>query len=199
MARIAIFTDEPGWHGARLRQAFVDQGYACEYVSLTECRLTTESSVLPVLIPGFEQTLPDAVFVRGVPGGSLEEVVFYLDILHALQALNIPVYNDGRAVERSVDKGMTSFLLRAAGLPTPLRCRSTRSVASNAAMSIRQTLCSPFHAGIQMFSSLQFYAIITNSIAGVIGNGRLSRSMRDCCANSPIPTSRENMESNSMN
>ncbi len=119
MDRIAIFTDEPGWHGARLRQAFVDQGYACEYVSLTECRLTTESSELPVLIPGFEQTLPDAVFVRGVPGGSLEEVVFYLDILHALQALNIPVYNDGRAVERSVDKGMTSFLLRAAGLPTP--------------------------------------------------------------------------------
>jgi len=88
-------------------------------VSLTECRLTTESSALPVFIPGFELALPDAVFVRGVPGGSLEEVVFYLDILHALQSLKIPVYNDGRAVERSVDKGMTSFLLRATGLPTP--------------------------------------------------------------------------------
>ncbi len=88
-------------------------------MSLTECRLTTESSALPVFIPGFELALPDAVFVRGVPGGSLEEVVFYLDILHALQSLKIPVYNDGRAVERSVDKGMTSFLLRATGLPTP--------------------------------------------------------------------------------
>jgi len=33
--------------------------------------------------------------------------------------MNIPVYNDGHAVERSVDKGMTSFLLHQAGLPTP--------------------------------------------------------------------------------
>ncbi len=74
---------------------------------------------IPVVIPGYEQALPDAVFVRGVPGGSLEEVVLYLDILHALKLMNIPVYNDGRAIERSVDKGMTSFLLRNAGLPTP--------------------------------------------------------------------------------
>ena len=64
--------------------------------------------------------MPDAAFVRGVPGGSLEEVVFYLDILHALKVLGVPVYNDGRAVERSVDKGMTSFLLHHAGLPTPV-------------------------------------------------------------------------------
>jgi len=63
--------------------------------------------------------MPDAAFVRGVPGGSLEEVVFYLDVLHALKSAGIPVYNDGRAVERSVDKGMTSFLLNHAGLPTP--------------------------------------------------------------------------------
>ncbi len=75
---------------------------------------------LPIVIPGFEQTLPDAAFVRGVPGGSLEEVVFYLDILHALKLAGVPVYNDGRAVERSVDKGMTTFLLHRAGLPTPV-------------------------------------------------------------------------------
>jgi RimK family alpha-L-glutamate ligase len=60
------------------------------------------------------------VFVRGVPGGSLQEVILYLDFLHALKTLNIPVYNDGRAIERSVDKGMTSFLLHNAGLSTPL-------------------------------------------------------------------------------
>ena len=58
--------------------------------------------------------------MRGVPGGSLEEVVLYLDFLHALKLMKVPVYNDGHAVERSVDKGMTSFLLQNAGLPTPL-------------------------------------------------------------------------------
>jgi RimK family alpha-L-glutamate ligase len=70
-------------------------------------------------LPGFGDRLPDGVFVRGVPGGSLEQVVFYLDVLHALKLLGVPVYNDGRAVERTVDKGMTSFLLRRAGIPTP--------------------------------------------------------------------------------
>lgn len=119
MGRIAIFTDDPGWHGARLREAFAQRGFSAEYVSLTACRLLVEPGRLPLHIPGFEHALPDAAFVRGVPGGSLQEVVFYLDILHALKALEIPVYNDAHAIERSVDKAMTSFLLQQAGLPTP--------------------------------------------------------------------------------
>jgi len=120
MGRIVIFTDEPGWHGKQLMQAFACLGYSSDYVSLTDCSFRIESGHLPIAIPGFERKLPDAVFVRGVPGGSLEEVVLYLDILHALKAMGVPVYNDGHAIERSVDKGMTSFLLHHAGLPTPL-------------------------------------------------------------------------------
>ena len=120
MGRIAIFTDDPGWHGKQLRLAFASRGYACEYVSLTECEISLTSSGLPIAIPGFENTMPDAVFVRGVPGGSLQEVVFYLDILHALKVMGIPVYNHGYAIEKSVDKGMTSFLLKNAGLNTPV-------------------------------------------------------------------------------
>lgn len=114
---VAIFTDDPGWHGKQLQRAFADLGYQSQTVSLTECRI--QIGLEPAIqIPGFPG-LPEAVFVRGVPGGSLEEVIFYLDILHGLQALGVPVYNDGRAIERSVDKAMTSFLLQQAGLPTP--------------------------------------------------------------------------------
>jgi len=119
LGRIALFTDDPGWHGRQLTQAFADKGYQSTYVSLTECRLQIGDAYPPIKIPQFEDCLPDAVFVRGVPGGSLEEVVFYLDILHALQILNIPVYNNGRAIERSVDKAMTSFLLELNHIPTP--------------------------------------------------------------------------------
>jgi RimK family alpha-L-glutamate ligase len=118
-ARVAIFTDDPGWHGAQLRRAFAGQGYSGEYVSLTTCRIDLSGDTPPIQIPGFEASLPDGVFVRGVPGGSLEEVVFCLDVLHALQELGVTVYNDARAIERTVDKGMTSFLLRRNGIPTP--------------------------------------------------------------------------------
>ena len=53
MGRIAIFTDDPGWHGKQLRLAFANRGYTSEYVSLTECKLQLDSEGLPVLIPGF--------------------------------------------------------------------------------------------------------------------------------------------------
>lgn len=119
MKKIAIFTDDPGWHGRQLQQAFLGRGYQASFVSLTQCQLVLTSDAIPIVIPGFEQSLPEAVFVRGVPGGSLEEVIFYLDILHALKMLGVPVYNDAQAIERSVDKGMTSFLLQRHGIPTP--------------------------------------------------------------------------------
>lgn len=116
--RIAIFTDDPGWHGARLREAFKQYGCVSEFVSLQKCGFEVDGEGHALVIPGFE-VLPDGVFVRGVPGGTLEQVVLYLDILHALKHLGVCVYNDGRAIERSVDKGMTSFLLHTAGIPTP--------------------------------------------------------------------------------
>ena len=125
MKKIAIITDDPGWHGKELHLAFEAKDFQCINVSLTQCSINVgnadnnKKSKHGIHIAGFENDLPDGVFVRGIPGGTLEEVVFYLDILHALQELNILVYNNARAIERSVDKGMTSFLLHQAGIATP--------------------------------------------------------------------------------
>ncbi|MGH8578054.1 MAG: ATP-grasp domain-containing protein, partial [Gammaproteobacteria bacterium] len=115
---IAIVTDEPGWHGAELKRALAARGYAGRYVSLTECHIDL-GAPHSVVIPGFEAGLPAGVFVRGVPGGSLEQVTLRLDVLHILKALGVVVYNDARAIERTVDKAMTSVLLRQSGVPTP--------------------------------------------------------------------------------
>ena len=136
--RVAIVTDDPGWHGTRLRRAFKARGIDAQYVSLAQCRLDIGSARLPVRLPGFEAALPDAVFVRGVPGGSLEQVIVRLDVLHALRELGVPVYNDARAIERSVDKAMTSFLLRLGGLPTPPTW-VTENIADARAIVLRET------------------------------------------------------------
>ena len=117
--KIAIFTDDAGWHGKQLQKAFKKLGYDSVFVSLKQCCFNLKSPELPIFIPEFEDELPGAAFVRGVPGGSLEEVILYLDFLHALKIMGIPVYNDANAIERSVDKAMTSFLLHHAGLKTP--------------------------------------------------------------------------------
>jgi RimK family alpha-L-glutamate ligase len=136
--RVAIITDDPGWHGARLRRAFQAREGEVRYASLRDCRIDLQRGCGGLWIPGFEERLPDGVFVRGVPGGTLEQVVLRLDVLHALRAAGIPVYNDGRAIERTVDKGMTTFLLARAGLPTPPTC-VTESAADARAFLRRET------------------------------------------------------------
>lgn len=114
----ALISDTPGWHCRQLEDAFAAHRCAVKTVALNDCTISTESGV-GIQMPGFIDRLPDGVFVRGVPAGSLESVVFYLDILHGLARLGVHVYNDASMVERSVDKAMTSFLLRNAGIATP--------------------------------------------------------------------------------
>jgi RimK family alpha-L-glutamate ligase len=136
--RIPVFTDDPGWHGKRLSKAFATRGREAVFVSLKECHLDLTPGKAGVHIPGFDH-LPDGVFVRGVPGGTLQQVILRLNVLHALKALGVVVYNDGRAVERTVDKAMTSFILHQSGVPTPPTwvCES-REVAHN--LILRETM-----------------------------------------------------------
>jgi RimK family alpha-L-glutamate ligase len=88
------------------------------YLSLTDCLIEITGDIHDIKLPGFKK-LPLGVFVRGVPGGSLEQVIFRLDVLHALHNLGITIYNSPKAIERTVDKPLTSLLLSRSGLPTP--------------------------------------------------------------------------------
>ena len=118
MTRIAIFTDAPSWHGRELKRAANARGAEARYVSLLRCGFDLERSD-GLLVPGFENQLPDAAFVRAIPTGTFEQVTLRLSLLHALRELGVPIYNDARAIEKSVDKAMTSFLLHHAGIATP--------------------------------------------------------------------------------
>jgi tetrahydromethanopterin:alpha-L-glutamate ligase len=117
--RIAIMTDETGWHTGRLKKAFRARGAEARCIDLADCRIDTTWEPYGLMLPGFGHGLPDAVFVRGIAGGTFEQVTLRLGILHALRECGVPVYNDARAIERSVDKSMTSFLLHRNGVPTP--------------------------------------------------------------------------------
>ena len=119
MQQIAIFSENDGWHEQRLADAFNRYGAQTQVMPLRDCRIGFEQSLTGLRIPGFLDTLPDAVFVRAVAAGSFEEVTFRLDILHALKQSGVVVYNDAGAIERTVDKAMTSFLLVKNRVPTP--------------------------------------------------------------------------------
>ncbi len=115
---VAIVTDDPGWHGRELTTALSTHGFHSTYVSLTDCLLQIGNDNADVVLDGFNSP-PTGLFIRGVPGGSLEQVIFRLNLLHALKQDGVVIYNEPRAIERTVDKPLTSLVLSRAGLATP--------------------------------------------------------------------------------
>ncbi|MCR4418692.1 MAG: RimK family alpha-L-glutamate ligase [Clostridia bacterium] len=61
----------------------------------------------------------DALVVRSLPGGSLEQVVYRLDVLHQLEGDGVLVVNRPAVLEKTVDKFFTTFHLAGHGLPVP--------------------------------------------------------------------------------
>jgi ribosomal protein S6--L-glutamate ligase len=76
---------------------------------------------------GCELTEFDAVLVRTMPPGSLEQVVFRMDALAQVEAAGVVVLNPPRAVEVAVDKYLTTARLARAGLRSPrtIVCQTT--------------------------------------------------------------------------
>jgi len=114
---VGLVVDRWDWHARGLAKALAALGADTFAIRLETCGFDTQSAS-GLSIPGRAQ-LPDAVMVRTMSGGSFEAVTMRLGVLHALRELGVTVWNDARAIERCVDKSMTSFLLARAGLPTP--------------------------------------------------------------------------------
>jgi ribosomal protein S6--L-glutamate ligase len=68
---------------------------------------------------GFDLAAADAVLVRTMPPGSLEQVVFRMDLLGRLAAAGTVVVNPPKALEAAVDKYLTLALLESASLDVP--------------------------------------------------------------------------------
>ncbi|MGD8506648.1 MAG: RimK family alpha-L-glutamate ligase [Candidatus Bathyarchaeota archaeon] len=60
-----------------------------------------------------------ALIIRPIGRGSLEEIIFRMDLLHRLQRLGMLIINPPLSIERSVDKYCTIALLEESGLPVP--------------------------------------------------------------------------------
>jgi tetrahydromethanopterin:alpha-L-glutamate ligase len=116
--RVGLVVDNMDWHARALWRALVALGATPTTIRLTACGFAT-SSPTGLAIDGLGTALPDAIVVRSMSGGSFEAVTLRLGILHAARDLGVMVWNDARAIERCVDKSMTSFLLARAGIATP--------------------------------------------------------------------------------
>lgn len=116
--RIAVLASPESWYTNDLRRAAADR---FDIVSLPFTRIgssliegQTKVTSSPIALDTF-----DAVLVRTMPAGSLEQVVFRMDALGSLQANGCTVLNPPRAIEVAVDKYLASARLATAGIPVP--------------------------------------------------------------------------------
>lgn len=116
--RIALFAEAADGPASQIEAALRRQGAEPSRLSLKACGVDTRAP-FGLAMPGFENALPDAALVRGVPSGSFEQVTLRLGVLHALRGAGVTVWNDARAIECCVDKSMATHLIAKAGLPTP--------------------------------------------------------------------------------
>jgi ribosomal protein S6--L-glutamate ligase len=109
---LAILSCGTGWHVADLARACRELGHRATPLDFR--RLAAGVASAPEPLAGF-----DAVIVRTMPPGSLEQIVFRMDLLGRAEARGVPVVNAPRCLEAAIDKYLTTARLDAAGLPVP--------------------------------------------------------------------------------
>lgn len=153
-----------GWHWAQLKAALEAHSLSARSLGFDACALALDGRGAAVRLGGLE-SLPRAVLVRFVPGGSLEQITLRLGLLHALAACGVIVVNTATAIERCVDKAAASFRLAAAGVPTP----PAWAVENAAAAAL--ILASEIETG---------HSLVAKPLFGAQGKGlRLLRTLED--------------------
>jgi ribosomal protein S6--L-glutamate ligase len=117
--KIAILAKPRSWYCRDLSRAAAARGHECrrvDFPKIVGCVGVADTAVSagPEDLTAFE-----AVIVRTMPPGSLEQVVYRMDALWRLSAAGVTVLNPPKAVECAVDKYLASVRLEQAGLTVP--------------------------------------------------------------------------------
>jgi RimK family alpha-L-glutamate ligase len=116
--RLAIFSNCNSWYLKDLRRAAAGR-HEIAAVGFRDLVSSVESDKLEVTAAEIDLVVVDAVLVRTMPPGSLEQVVFRMDALGQLEAAGVPVINPPRAIEAAVDKFLALARMAAARLRVP--------------------------------------------------------------------------------
>lgn len=125
--KMGIMTrNEDGWCSTQLREAMERRNLTP--VCFSYRQLVARVKYKPHASVGKTNVLQDlsALITRPIGRGSLEEIIFRMDLLHRLERLGMLIINPPVSIERSVDKYYALALLEEHGLPVP-RTAATES------------------------------------------------------------------------
>jgi len=118
--RVGVLGGSGSWHSRGLLTALSARGHDVLAIPATRLQsIVDERGDVHVLgADGDELGALDLLVVRGLPRGSLEQVIFRMDALHVLADHGVRCVNRPRAIERTIDKSWTGAVLARAGVPT---------------------------------------------------------------------------------
>lgn len=131
--RIAVLASPESWYVKDLSRAAGQ--HELLPVTFAELASSLNSAGTSIVTGTTRLDAMDAVIVRTMPPGSLEQVVFRMDALARLEASGTVVINPPKAIEAAVDKYLTSARLLAAGLTIPRTITCQTADAAMAAFS----------------------------------------------------------------
>ena len=108
--RCAVLASETSWHFQDLARASQELKLAGQAnIQLASGSFEQIAGGLASNLPSFSCEpgsfwKPDVVFVRTMPRGTLEQIVFRMDLLQRLMLAGTPVINSPKTIEASVDK-----------------------------------------------------------------------------------------------
>ncbi len=118
--KVGVASAEPeGWETSRLVSDIRGRGVECIVFNVSESVVRVGDAKPSAQYKKHDLTTLDGILTRAVPGGSLEQVILRMDLLHCLERLGIPFMNRPSAIEKAVDKYYTLRLLDMAGIPVP--------------------------------------------------------------------------------
>lgn len=118
--KIGVITrNSDAWCSTQLRVALEKQGATPVLFGFNQ--LVARVALKPEASLNGNNVLKElsGMIVRPIGRGSLEEIVFRMNLLHRLQRLGMSIINPPLAIEHSVDKYHTLALLEEQGLPVP--------------------------------------------------------------------------------
>jgi ribosomal protein S6--L-glutamate ligase len=130
---IAILSNPGSWYCRDLERAAGARGHRVTALPLEGLSAHVQSGRSGVWGAATELSAIEAVIVRTMPPGSLEQVVFRMNLLARLEARGVQVVNPPRAIECAVDKFLTTARLVDARLPVPATIVCETAEAAQAA------------------------------------------------------------------
>ena len=116
---IVILCNPGSWYRRDLERAAFASGHRVNALPFEHLSAQVQTGRTTVWGSETELSLADAIIVRTMPPGSLEQVVFRMNLLTRLEGAGVQVCNPPRAIECAVDKFLTTARLVDAGLPVP--------------------------------------------------------------------------------